>query len=64
MWWVFNYPIRHIQSVDVVIDELGPHFVDKEYVKEGIREGWLKRTGYYRDNHNRLVWTYSHITRP
>lgn len=44
-----------------IMEEDGRFFIDDEYRAIGESEGWLKRTGYYRDEKNRLVWTFRHI---
>lgn len=37
--------------------------IDSAYKDMGLAEGWLLRTGYYRDEKNRLCFTYKHIRR-
>lgn len=42
------------------IPDVGGHyFITEEYMKEGVDNGWLIYTGYYRDLNNELVYTYS-----
>lgn len=64
LWRLFtSRPEPEPESMACILEEYGLYFIDDEYRQLGEREGWLKRTGYYRDNKNRLVWTFRHIRR-
>ena len=45
-----------------IVEKGGAKFyIDEGYLNEGEREGWLVKTGHYRDACGTLVWTVKHI---
>lgn len=66
MWNLFSKPLTiEPESLSLIIDDDGTQcYVDTDYRDLGVREGWLRRTGYMYDYRGRFTFTYKHITRP
>lgn len=58
MWRLFN---SHRKSkageFHIILDGYQRFECDREYAETGVREGWLRRNGYYGVD-NGIVWTY------
>lgn len=39
-----------------IFDDAGPYYIDQEFVKLGIEEGWLTLDGYFLNEYR--VWTF------
>lgn len=60
IWKIDDEP----KALSVICDDSGQRYIDDAYRDLGIKEGWLRRTGYYFDYRDRYVYTYKIITRP
>ena len=65
MWRLFTKPLDvSPDALLVILDDSGQRYIDKAYRDMGVREGWLKKTGYLFDYRGRFTFTYKHIARP
>lgn len=59
VWWLLREPpIIESHSLACIVDDVGHYYIDKDYRELGESEGWLIRTGFFRDEYGTLVWTY------
>lgn len=61
MFRLLNKMSKAEKPTACIVDEAGRWPIDENYREMGVREGWLRYTGHYRDHKNNLIDTYIHL---
>ena len=57
MWSWFNHSIED-DCLYAILDNTGWYYIDKDYLDEGVNEGWLIYTGHTLTGNNTIVYLY------